>query len=83
MQATADQDGQVDKIYLMANGRTLQNISGEFFVQHDSNSSLHTNGIYPFQFIPQNIGTFNIISSVVDSFGGQAFFKKQGDYGGG
>ena len=74
--ARADQDGLIDRIYLYSNGRMLQTLEGEYFVQYDSNSSLHTNGIFPFQFIPMNTGTYNLVASAIDSFGAQAFSRE-------
>jgi hypothetical protein len=71
--ASADQDGIIDRVYLYSNGRMLQTTNGEFFIQYDPSSSLHTNGIFPFQFMPFNTGTFNLVASAIDSFGAQAF----------
>ncbi len=71
--ASADQDGMIDRVYLYSNGRMLQTTDGEFFIQYDPSSSLHVNGIFPFQFMPMNTGTFNLVASAIDSFGAQAF----------
>ncbi len=71
--AYSDADGYPEKVYLFSNGEMLTTTDGEYFVQYDENSTLHQNGIFSFEFIPQSEGNYTLLPMVIDNFGVQKF----------
>ena len=77
VEAEADLDGFIEEIFVYSNGEMLQMSDGNFSLKPSQAMITASQNLYPFKYIPDKLGVFELKAMVKDNFGTQNFQRIQ------